>query len=87
MQLSNCCEAKVFGAVDYLGICAKCHEPCELICEHEWEDQDDSFDHAFGTKQITPYQRCLLCNKTQNMPERDPDYEYDCAHDLDLSHD
>ena len=29
-------------------------------CDHEWETQDDSFSHEFGTE-IIVYDRCVLC--------------------------
>lgn len=32
-------------------------------CDHEWEFQDESFDHEFGTE-IIQYWQCALCDIT-----------------------
>lgn len=41
--------------------------------DHEWEFQDDSFDHEFGTERVH-YWLCVHCGETKNMEPGD----YDC---------
>lgn len=37
-------------------------------CDHEWEFQDDSFDHEFGTERVYSW----VCNKCGEITRRDP---------------
>lgn len=51
------------------------------LCEdddHDWELQDDSFDHEFGTKVIVYYE-CQNCGATK--PVGDHDFEEDYGPD------
>ena len=34
----------------------------ENKCEHEWEFEDDSFDHEFGTE-VIQYYVCIHCGE------------------------
>ena len=43
-------------------------------CDHEWEFQDDSFSHEYGTEQVH-YWRCELCEATRNVEPGD--FEFD----------
>ena len=43
-------------------------EDCE--CNHEWEFQDDSFDHEFGTEVIR-YYVCANCGETASLDDFD----------------
>lgn len=36
----------------------------EIVCDHEWEPVDDSFDHEYGTERIV-FERCELCGATR----------------------
>lgn len=45
--------------------CSFAFEWAPYICEHDWEKQDDSFDHEFGTEVIV-YERCTHCGATQD---------------------
>ncbi len=42
-------------------------------CDHEWQVQDDSFDHEFGTEKVI-YERCVKCDETR------PHEPYDDSH-------
>jgi hypothetical protein len=42
--------------------------------DHDWEFQDDSFDHEYGTEQIH-YWQCTRCNATKNTEAGDYDYD------------
>ena len=42
--------------------------------DHDWEFQDDSFDHEYGTEQVF-YYRCTRCDATRNMEPGDYDDE------------
>jgi len=44
--------------------------PDPTTCDHEWEFQDDSFDHEFGTEQIH-FWRCKLCDATREVEPGD----------------
>jgi hypothetical protein len=39
-------------------------------CDHEWEFQDDSFDHEFGTE-VVHYWLCTKCEATREMESGD----------------
>jgi hypothetical protein len=43
--------------------------------DHEWEFQDDSFDHEYGTERVH-YWRCAHCDETRAMEAGDYDDEY-----------
>lgn len=45
----------------------KTHAPCD----HEWETQNDSFSHEFGTE-IIVYDRCVLCGAEKEYEPYDP---------------
>ncbi|GEM_PF-6660460 len=40
--------------------------------EHEWEYQDDSFDHEYGTE-VVRYWLCLHCMETKELGPGDCD--------------
>ena len=44
----------------------------QVICDHDWHEQDDSFSHEFGTELIV-YDLCEKCGATK---ECEP-YDYD----------
>jgi hypothetical protein len=47
----------------------------EPECTHDWEFQDDSFDHEFGTEKIH-YMQCTICGLTRDVERDDfPDSE------------
>lgn len=46
----------------------------QVACDHDWEFQDDSFDHEFGTEQVH-YWLCVKCDATRPMEAGDYDYE------------
>lgn len=46
----------------------------ETECDHDWELQDDSFDHEFGTEKVV-YWLCLCCDKTKDIQQGDFEYE------------
>ena len=50
--------------------------PDPTVCDHDWEFQDDSFDHDFGTERVH-YWRCALCDATREVEPGDFDYEDD----------
>lgn len=43
----------------------------QKACDHEWEFQDDSFDHEFGTE-VIHYWECPKCGATT---DKSPHYE------------
>lgn len=43
--------------------------------DHEWEFQQDSFDHEYGTERVH-YWRCATCDETREMEPGDYDDEY-----------
>ncbi len=47
--------------------------------DHDWEEQDDSFDHEFGTEQIY-FNLCLRCLATTEVDSGDLGecYDYEC---------
>lgn len=49
---------------------AKTHTPDD--CDHDWELQDDSFDHEYGTE-LVHYWRCIKCEATKDMEPGDYD--------------
>ena len=40
--------------------------------DHDWELQDDSFDHEFGCEQIQ-YYRCEICDAEKDLEAADYD--------------
>lgn len=54
--------------------------PCERG-EHEWEFQDDSFGHEFGTERVHYFQ-CQNCDATRGVEPGDfPEDDYEPARD------
>ena len=49
----------------------------DLPCDHEWEFQDDSFGHEYGTETIQ-YYVCINCGETKEIDskEENPCEEY-----------
>lgn len=47
-------------------------ESNEEECDHEWEFQDDSFDHEFGTERVH-YWQCSECGATKPVEASDFD--------------
>jgi hypothetical protein len=39
--------------------------------EHDWIWMNDSYDDAFGTVRIAPYQSCNCCPATRAVPEQE----------------
>lgn len=55
------------------------HQPVEVNpeeCDHDWEYQDDSFSHEFGTEFIF-YWKCKHCDLTRDVNASDDFYEDD----------
>lgn len=52
-------------------------EPCSG--DHDWQFQDDSFDHEFGTERVH-YWQCANCEATRDMEPGDyhDHSDYDC---------
>jgi hypothetical protein len=72
-QCQHCCATN--ANVDLESAQAEMADASKI--SHEWEFQDDSFDHAFGTERVH-YFRCGICNETRGMEPGDycDDYEY-----------
>ena len=53
--------------------------PCQFgpgePLDHEWEFQDDSFDHEYGTERVH-YWRCVQCEAVREMEASDYEDEY-----------
>lgn len=43
-------------------------------CEHDWQFQDDSFDHEFGIE-IIVYDECMTCGATRPHEPREQDFD------------
>lgn len=49
-------------------------EEASTECDHEWEFQDDSFDHEYGCQQVF-YFLCEKCGQTREVEPGDYDDE------------
>lgn len=45
--------------------------------DHEWEFQDESFDHEYGCEQVH-FWRCAYCGETKGMESGDYGFDDDC---------
>ena len=50
----------------------------EPECDHDWQVQDESFDHEYGTETVL-FLACRNCDETKPLPNDygQPEYSYD----------
>jgi hypothetical protein len=71
-QCPHCCATNANVDLDSANI----ESQDKSRIDHEWEFQDDSFDHEFGTERVH-YWQCQRCGAMRDMEPADYHPEYD----------